>query len=365
MQRIIILNNRMDSQILLRVFFSFLPFLMSLFWFIIFIVQYHRIDKAKQMLTGYIGACVLLYFCHALFFTVGLSYEMECFWTLCSLSVYPLFYGYLCGLTSSEYTMRQLLPHLLPGALVALAKYIFPNAGMDVVRLLLFASQIVCVCYFGLRKLRAFDHRLQSIYADMEGRDTTAVYHLLIAIICVSVLSGVANSLGKAFFGESLYLLIPISLAFTVILYALNFICYHRRFTIDELVKESIEGETANEPVAPEDSELIGRKIEALMMEQRIFLTKNLKITDVVKAIGSNRTYVSNYINTTYQCSFSDYVNQLRIEHAKTLLQSSEPDTKLATIAEASGYSSESAFYRNFQKVTGMTPTEFKKTIHT
>ncbi len=352
----------MESQLLLRAFFSFLPFLMCLFWLITFAVQYCKLDEAKQILVAYIATCVVLYFCHALFFTVGLSYEMECVWTFCSLSVYPLFYGYLCRLTSSEYTMQQLLPLLLPGAVVALAKYIFPNAGMDVVRLLLFAIQIVCVCYFGLRKLRKFDQRLQAVYADTEDRDTTAVYHLLIAIICVSVLSGVANSLGKAFFGESLYLLIPISLAFTVILYALNYICYHRKFTIDELVKESIEGEIANELASAENSEFIGRKIEVLMKEQQMFLTKNLKITDVVKAIGSNRTHVSNYINTTYHCSFSDYVNQLRIEHAKTLLMSAGTDNKLTTIAEASGYSSESAFYRNFQKVTGMTPSEFRNT---
>lgn len=258
--------------------------------------------------------------------------------------------------------MRQQLPLLLPSAVAALTKYIFPNVGIDIVRLLLFAIQVVSVCYLGLRRLKKFDHRLQAVYADTEGRDTKAVYHLLIAIICVSILSGVANSLGKAFFGESLYLLIPISLAFTVILYALIYICYHRDFTIDELIEESKDSETVNEPTVLEDCELIGRKIEALMKEQQIFLTKNLKITDVVKSIGSNRTYVSNYINNTYHCSFSDYVNQLRIEHAKALLLSSDTDTKLSTIAEASGYSSESAFYRNFQKVTGMTPGEFKNT---
>lgn len=354
--------NTMSSQLLLRVLFSFLPFLMSLFWFINFVAHYRKIDEAKRQLTFYIGACVLLYFCHALFFTVGLSYEMECIWTFCSLSVYPLFYSYICRLTSRDFTLRQLLPWLAPGVFVAMVKYFFPNAEFDVVRLLLFAVQIICVCYFGLRKLKAFDQRLQAVYADTEGRDTSAVYHLLIAIICVSVLSGVANSLGKAFFGESLYLLVPISLAFTAILFALNYICYHRNFTIDELIEESKDNETANEPTALEDSELIGRKIEAIMKDQCIFLTKNLKITDVVKAIGSNRTYVSNYINTTYHCSFSDYINQLRIEHAKTLLLSSKADTKLATIAEASGYSSESSFYRNFQKVTGMTPSEFKNT---
>lgn len=348
----------MDSLLLLRAFICFLPFFSCLFWLIIFVVQYGRLDKAKQMLTFYIGTCAVLYFCHALFFTVGLSYEMECIWTLCSLSVYPLFYSYLCRLTSSSHTLRQLLPWLLPGIAVALAKYLFPNAGIDTVRMLLFATQAICVCYFGVRMLKAFNQRLQSVYADLEGRDTTAVYHLLIAIICVSVLSGIANILGRKFFGDSLLLLGPISLAFSATLFALNYICFNRNYTIEELEEESTEEPFLTTTV--EDDELIGKKLEALMRDKQVFLIKNLKINDVVKEIDSNRTYVSNYINSTYHCSFSDYINQLRIEHAKTLLLSSETATKLSSIAEASGYSSESSFYRNFQKVVGMTPNEFR-----
>lgn len=353
----------MNTQLLLRTFFSFLPFMMCLFWLINFAAHYRKMDEAKRILTFYIATCVLLYFCHALFFTVGLNYEMECMWTLCSLSVYPLFYAYLYRLTSSDFSYRQVLPWLCPGFVVALAKYLFPNAGFDIVRLLLFAVQIIYVCYVGLRKLKAFDQRLKAVYADTEGRDTSAVYHLLIAIICVSILSGMANSIGRQFFGESLYFLIPISLAFTILLFSLNYICFHRNFTIDQLVRETTENEPVNEAVTVEDDEFFGKRIETLMKEKQFYLIKNLKITDVVKEIGSNRTYVSNYINNTYHCSFSDYINRLRIEHAKTLILSSDSETKMSSIANASGYSSESSFYRNFQKIAGITPTEFKKQL--
>lgn len=351
----------MDSQSLLRAFFSFLPFFTCLFWLIIFVVQYRRLDAAKQMLTVYIGTCVVLYFCHALFFTVGLPYEMECLWTFFSLSVYPLFFGYLCRLTTkNSIPPKQWLMWLLPGAAIALAKYLFPDAGIDTLRLLLFVIQIVCVAYFGTRKLKAFDRRLQSFYADMEGRDTTAVHHLLIAIICVSILAGIANTLGRKFFGDNLVLLGFISLAFSVMLFALNYICFNRDFTIEEFEKESIEDEANIVTATADDGELIGKKIEALMKNKQVFLIKNLKINDVVKEIGSNRTYVSNYINSTYHCSFSDYINQLRVEHAKTLLLLSDANTKLAAIADASGFSSESSFYRNFQKIAGITPAEFR-----
>lgn len=345
----------MTAQQILLIVFSFLPFTVCLFWFICYIVHFKKNDAPKHIMTVHLLTCVVLYLCHALFFTIGIPYEMECIWTLCSLSVYPLFYGYLSRLTSSDFSMKKLIPWLVPGAAVAIAKYAFPDAGFDKVRLFLFAFQIVCVCYLGIRKLNAFDKRLQEVYADTEGRDTTAVHHLLIAIIAVSILSGVANSIGKQFFGESLWLLIPISLAFSTMLFSLSYICFYRNFTIDQLNIDEPEAEAVTEV----DDEEIGKKIEALMNEKLYFLNKDVKIDDVVKEVCSNRTYVSHYINTMYQCSFSDYINKYRTEYTKKLLASANKDIKLTQIAEKSGFSSETSFFRNFKKFTGMTPADW------
>lgn len=363
----------MSSQHILHILLSFLPFLVCLFWLICFVEQFRKTDGAKRVLTAYLAACVVLYLCHALYFTVGLPLALECLWTFCSLSVYPLFYGYICRLTSSDFRVQSLLPWLLPGAIVAAAKYAFPNAGLDNVRLLLFAVQICMVCYFGIRKLKAFDLRLHAVYADPEKRDTTAVHHLLVAVIIVSVLSGVANSVGKHFFGESLWLLMAVSLAFSTMQFALSYIGFCRNFTIDQLdLDENLPcpSSSSTSPDLSEEGEngsgeIIGQKIEALMKERHYFLKKDLKISDVAKEIGSNRTYVSNYINATYHCSFSDYMNRLRIEHAKTLLASAPKGTKLMQIAEESGYASEQSFYRNFKKFTGATPADWQRSPST
>ncbi len=249
----------------------------------------------------------------------------------------------------------------MPGIVVALAKHLFPEAGMDRVRVVVFACQVICVCYFGIRKLKAFDRELNSVYADTDGRDTTAVHHLLIAIIIVSLLSGVANSIGKQFFGESLWLLAPISLAFSTLLFTLSYICFNRDFTIDNISINENEGEEAEITETQEHSELIGKRFEELMISQRFFIKKDLKIDDLVKEIGSNRTYVSNYINRTYNCSFSEYTNNLRVEYAKTLLSKLAKGTKLSQIADEVGFANEQSFYRNFKKFVGMTPAEWAK----
>ena len=61
--------------------------------------------------------------------------------------------------------------------------------------------------------------------------------------------------------------------------------------------------------------------------------------------------------------SFSDYINNLRVEHAKTLLSQNTENTKILTIATRSGFSSEQSFYRNFNKFTGMKPLEWVKSV--
>lgn len=194
------------SVIMLRILFSFIPFYVCLFWFIAFITHYKKNDRAKRILTWFLGICVVLYLCHGLFFTVGLPHAMECLWTLCSLSVYPLYYVYICSLVSRPIAPLKLFLVLLPGIIVAAVKYPFPVEAVDDARKLLCAVQVLTVLYLGIRKLRAFDRELANVYADTEGRDTTAVKHLLIAFVITSLCSAVANAFDELFINKKLYL---------------------------------------------------------------------------------------------------------------------------------------------------------------
>lgn len=103
-------------------------------------------------------------------------------------------------------------------------------------------------------------------------------------------------------------------------------------------------------------------KIVELMENQKIFLDKNLTLADLSKKLGSNTKYVSKLINQEFGLNVSSYINKYRIEEAKKVL--SDPDNHiftLETIAEMIGYNSKSSFNVSFKKMTGMTPSEFKK----
>lgn len=102
----------------------------------------------------------------------------------------------------------------------------------------------------------------------------------------------------------------------------------------------------------------LASKIEYYFNEEKAFLNSKLKLSDVAKAVGSNRSYVSHYFNQELGTTFFDYVNGLRIEYACELLLST--DDSIDSVAVSSGFNSPSTFYRVFQQIKGCTPSNFR-----
>ena len=94
------------------------------------------------------------------------------------------------------------------------------------------------------------------------------------------------------------------------------------------------------------------------METKELFRRKGLSVADVATQLGSNTKYISNCINTQARCSFNEYLNGYRIRYAQRLLRE-QPGVRLSEVSEAAGFTSESAFYRNFKAFTNQTPAEW------
>lgn len=177
-----------------------------------------------------------------------------------------------------------------------------------------------------------------------------------------SLFSAVANIFGRQCFAQSEWTILAAITPFSVMLFALSYIGFTRDFSFDQFAEDSSDSSELlpEDAVAMEEND-IERNINACIIMRKLYLTPNLKIGDVAKATGICRTYISKHINRTKGVSFSDYINSLRVEHAKVLLAQKAGNTKIVTIATLSGFSSEQSFYRNFHKFTGMKPIEWTK----
>jgi AraC-like DNA-binding protein len=111
-----------------------------------------------------------------------------------------------------------------------------------------------------------------------------------------------------------------------------------------------------------EISDLSSQLLSA-MEKDKLYLNPELSIKDLADYIGTTVKVLSQVINQSFNKKFYDFINSYRCNEVKVVLMNS---SKKMTIIEAmyqSGFNSKSSFNKEFKKLIGQTPTEFKKTI--
>lgn len=118
----------------------------------------------------------------------------------------------------------------------------------------------------------------------------------------------------------------------------------------------------ATEDSSSEPSKTVGDELMARICEQvkqrKMYLDSSLKVADVAAVVGTNSRYVSDCIKASRGCTFTQFVNNYRIEQGKRLLLQ-QPDAKITSVALQSGFANETSFFRTFKSMTGMTPREW------
>jgi AraC-like DNA-binding protein len=88
---------------------------------------------------------------------------------------------------------------------------------------------------------------------------------------------------------------------------------------------------------------------------------------DVTRDFLADMFYISpNYLSHLFQregkIGLNEYLNQIRLEYAKSLLK--DYDLNIKEIAQASGFKDSNYFCRIFKKKTDRTPTEYRRQYH-
>lgn len=86
---------------------------------------------------------------------------------------------------------------------------------------------------------------------------------------------------------------------------------------------------------------------------------ENLKLSNLAELFGYNSSYLGKVFTRTTGKSFNSYVDEVRIERSKELLDSAE--YKVYEIAALVGYTNVDYFHKKFKKYVGMSPAEYRK----
>lgn len=105
-----------------------------------------------------------------------------------------------------------------------------------------------------------------------------------------------------------------------------------------------------------------GEIMHQRIMEQSLFMNAQLSLTDLANSVGTNRTYLSDYLNNCMHINFYDYINSFRLEKALHLLaDNQENNFTIERIAEDCGFNSISTFRRAFSRTYHCTPKQYVK----
>ena len=170
--------------------------------------------------------------------------------------------------------------------------------------------------------------------------------------------------------GEAIYNIFSLGLW----LYVFSFAQRHK--VLDSLVSEE-EDITDNDEDEDNDAnkdtriqEFIAARLAYCMEQERLWSNPKVSIYDVAASMGTNKTYLSDYLNHNLGTTFYDYINRFRIQKACSIIDamSQQGRKSMSEVAKMSGFNSLSSFNRYFQKVKGMTPKEYgmreKKTVN-
>lgn len=142
-------------------------------------------------------------------------------------------------------------------------------------------------------------------------------------------------------------------------------ICYFIQRQESVLLElEPVKGECtdAREVSDTETQRDLARLIQERFIEPELYLNPQLKLGDMVQAVGTNRTYMSRYLNEVLETNFYDYINGLRLKYALQLIKQSQYSIK--AIAAIAGFNSYSTFRRTFIATYKQSPQEYRNNMY-
>jgi YesN/AraC family two-component response regulator len=98
-------------------------------------------------------------------------------------------------------------------------------------------------------------------------------------------------------------------------------------------------------------------------LKTKHYFSDNLaSLSELAKNIGESPHHVSQVINEKLDQSFFELLASYRVEEAKRILLDDKTNKlTVEEISEMVGYNSKTAFNNAFKKITGKTPSEYRK----
>lgn len=310
-------------------------------------------DRLSRLVCLLMFVTCLENFTDLVLLAVGVYFDTHV-WNVTSaidMVVVPL-YGFVLGelVRPGGNSVRSMLLQALPFLLL-------PTLLAATGRVEVYYANIVVAAVFGtaylvttFMEIPRYHRKLKGLFSYEENINLRWLRTIIIFFYGILAL-WIVDSVVRHVFNELVYMVCSL-----VMWIFISYFIYRHENVIDELRLSPKTAGASDE--SPND---IGAAVHRLFVQEKIYLTPGLKLSDVAKRAGTNRTYLSQYFNRDSGTTFYDYVNNLRIDHAERLL--AETDETIDKVAESSGFNSLSTFLRAFKARHKCTPVEYRNSV--
>ncbi|SMC51656.1 helix-turn-helix domain-containing protein [Chryseobacterium sp. YR221] len=270
-----------------------------------------------------------------------------------------------------RFKARDLVCLIIPVIYWILLFYSDNNPIIRIIVLLIDVSHnlpYIAIIYF---KIRKHQRRIKTISSNTENIDLQWLIKLSFLLFITIIIT-----VGYELFNTFVYKMhqhLVMDLLFLFIVYSTLYYVLRQQEIYpankeqrNELLAIEIENEQElterKKLISDHEFETLKLRLNVLMETEKPYLDGDLNLLKLSDLAQINAHQLSYLLNNGFNENFFHFVNKYRIEHAKKLL-TNESFTKLSVlgIAFESGFNSKTAFNTIFKKMTGMTPTEFRK----
>ena len=229
---------------------------------------------------------------------------------------------------------------------------------------LAFAVQTLYYTYYTYQRLKNHEGHIRQFSAEDQTQNLTWLRHFVIVFLFMFL---VFASMEIPAIGQwEDYL----EVTYTIGLLAFGYFAvgqpeiFPYSFGEKEAYQELIANEEKTGTAPVPDETLLKEKQRLLryMDEDRPYLDGQLNLSKLAGQLGISPRLLSQVINACFDENFSSFINRYRTEYAQSLLQNPKVDhLSIYQVGLEAGFHSRTVFHTHFKKVTGLSPSAFRR----
>ncbi len=229
---------------------------------------------------------------------------------------------------------------------------------------LLLIGLSVLILGFVIYRIKNFDHQLERNFSDISSYSLIWLNRLIFMLIGILLFFAIPGIYENATGNTSYEMYYPMWIFSSILIYWIAYTTYARRQGLTpDLIEQSA---TPQVNKLSEKTKKYHSQLQELMLEERLYLDPDLSLKKLARQLDISGGYLSQVINQYESKNFFEFINTFRVDEVKRKMASSDFDhLNLLGIAYDSGFKSKSTFNLAFKKISGKTPSQFKKALAT